>query len=114
MTTGGEFAPLFAKITDQAEGIGEKAQPNLEAILKLKPDVILASTKFPAEAIEKLSKIAVTIPVSHIATDWQDNLNLLAELSGKQEQAKQALQNYNDEVQALKEQIGPVLKDKTC
>lgn len=112
MTTGGEFAPMFAKITDQAEGIGEKSQPNLEAILKLKPDVILASTKFPAEAIEKLSKIAVTIPVSHIATDWQDNLNLLAELSGKQEQAKQALQNYNDEVQALKGQIGPVLQDK--
>ncbi|MBN3526798.1 ABC transporter substrate-binding protein [Paenibacillus apiarius] len=112
MTTGGQFAPLFAKITEGAEGIGEKSQPNIETILKLKPDVILASTKFPAEALEKLNKVTTTIPVSHIATDWEANLNLLAELTGKQEQAKQALQKYNDETAALKEKIGPIIKDK--
>ncbi|MCY9513225.1 ABC transporter substrate-binding protein [Paenibacillus apiarius] len=112
MTTGGQFAPMFAKITEGAEGIGEKSQPNIETILKLKPDVILASTKFPAEALEKLNKVTTTIPVSHIATDWEANLNLLAELTDKQEQAKQALQKYNDETAALKEKIGPIIKDK--
>ncbi|MEJ8545215.1 ABC transporter substrate-binding protein [Brevibacillus borstelensis] len=112
MTTGGKFAPMFAEITEGAEGIGEKAQPNIEAILKLKPDVILASTKFPAETIEKLNKVATTIPVSHIATNWEANLTLLAELAGKQDKAKQVLQTYSEEVQALKEKIGPVFKDK--
>ncbi|AMA72970.1 ABC transporter substrate-binding protein [Aneurinibacillus thermoaerophilus] len=112
MTTGGRFAPLFAKIIEGAEGVGEKTQPNMETILKLKPDVILASTKFPAETVEKLNKIATTIPVSHISTNWESNLNLLAELTGKQEQARQALQKYNEEVHGLKEKIGVVFKDK--
>ncbi|NEW06382.1 ABC transporter substrate-binding protein [Paenibacillus sp. SYP-B3998] len=111
-TVGGKFPPMFAKITQGVEGIGEKSQPNIEAILKLKPDVILSSTKFPAEAIEKLSKVATTIPVSHISTDWETNLNLLGEIAGKQEEAKKSLQSYKDELKVLKEKIGPVLKDK--
>ncbi|MGY4762082.1 iron-hydroxamate ABC transporter substrate-binding protein [Paenibacillus caseinilyticus] len=112
ITVGGVFPPLFAGITDKAEGIGEKSQPNLETILKLKPDVILMSTKFPAETIEKMSKIAVTIPVSHLASDWEKNLNLLAELTGKQERAKEVLSKYKSDAEALKEKIGPALKDK--
>ncbi|GIP31999.1 ABC transporter substrate-binding protein [Paenibacillus sp. J2TS4] len=112
MTTGGQFAPMFAPITQDTVGIGEKTQPNIEEILKLKPDVILASTKFPAETLEKLNKVTTTIPVSHISTYWQDNLKLLAELAGKQEQAEQVLQKYAEDSRAFKEQIGPVFKDK--
>ncbi|MCR8641649.1 ABC transporter substrate-binding protein [Paenibacillus sp. N1-5-1-14] len=112
MTSGGKFSPLFTKITAQSEKIGEKIQPNIETILKLKPDVILASTKFPAEMIDKLNKVATTIPVSHISTNWDANLNLLAELTGKQEDAKKLLQKYQDEIKSLKEKIGPVIKDK--
>ncbi|NOV01688.1 iron-hydroxamate ABC transporter substrate-binding protein [Paenibacillus planticolens] len=112
ITVGGKFPSLFASITDKAEGVGEKTQPNLETILKLKPDVILMSTKFPAETIEKMAKIGPTIPVSHISTDWENNLKLLGELTGKQDQANQVLQKYKSDAQALKEKIGPVLKDK--
>ncbi|WP_426445453.1 ABC transporter substrate-binding protein [Paenibacillus sp. S-38] len=112
ITVGGVFPPLFAPITDKAEGIGEKSQPNLEAILKLKPDVILMSTKFPAETIEKMSKIATTIPVSHIASDWENNLGLLGELTGKQDKVTEVLAQYKADTAALKDKIGPVLKDK--
>lgn len=112
LTVGGKFPALFSKITEGATGIGEKTQPSLETILKLKPDVILASTKFPAETLEKLGKVSTSIPVSHISTDWEANLNLLAELTGKQEQAKKALQSYKDELKSVKEKLGPVFKDK--
>lgn len=112
MTSGGSFEPLFADITEGAVSIGEKTQPNVETILKLAPDVILASTKFPAETIEKLGKVSTTIPVSHISTDWEANLNLLAELTGKEEQAKQVLDKYRKEAAELKEKIGPTLQDK--
>ncbi|WP_442603952.1 ABC transporter substrate-binding protein [Paenibacillus sp. KN14-4R] len=111
-TVGGQFPQIFEKITKDAEKIGEKTQPNIESVLKLKPDVILASTKFPAESIEKLNKVATTIPISHVSTNWEANLNLLAELTGKQDQAKQAMKKYQDDSKALKEKIGPVLKDK--
>lgn len=112
ITVGGKFPAMFAKITDTTQGIGEKTQPSIETILKLKPDVILSSTKFPAETGEKLEKVATTIPVSHISTDWQANLNLIGELTGKQEQAKQALQAYSNDVKTLREKVTPVFKDK--
>ncbi|MNS82751.1 Iron-uptake system-binding protein precursor [compost metagenome] len=112
ITIGGKFPPLFSKITEGAVGIGEKTQPDIEAILKLKPDVILASTKFPAETIEKLSKVSTTIPVSHISTNWENNLNLLAELTGKEELAKQALGKYQSDLAEVKKTISPAFKDK--
>ncbi|WP_438350443.1 ABC transporter substrate-binding protein [Paenibacillus sp. FA6] len=111
-TVGGDFPSMFADITDGVEGIGEKTQPNVETMLNLKPDIILGSTKFPAESIEKFKKVATTIPVSHISTDWEANLNLLAELTGRQEEAKQVLLKYKDDVKLFKEKIGTTFKDK--
>ncbi len=43
----GKFPELFKDITDKSVSTGEKMQPNMEKILELQPDVILASTKFP-------------------------------------------------------------------
>lgn len=112
ITVGGKFPSMFKKITEGVAAVGEKTQPNLEAILKLDPDIILSSTKFPAEAQEKFAKIATAIPVSHISTDWEANLHLLAELTGKQEQAKKVLQSYKDDLKTMKEKLAPVFKDK--
>jgi len=110
ITFGGKFPERFAPITDKAESIGEKTQPNFETILKLKPDVILGSTKFPAETAEKLKKIAPTILVSHIAVNWEANLRLLGELTGKQEQAEKAIAQYKQDLEAAKGTLTEKLK----
>ncbi|WP_438445417.1 iron-hydroxamate ABC transporter substrate-binding protein [Gorillibacterium sp. sgz5001074] len=112
ITVGGKFPAMFAPITGSTESIGEKSQPNVETILKLKPDVILGTSKFPADVSEKLVKIAPTFPVSHLSTDWEANLNLLAELTGKQAQAKQAIDQYKSDLEAAKARLGEKLKDK--
>ncbi|MFC4600896.1 ABC transporter substrate-binding protein [Cohnella hongkongensis] len=112
-TTGGEFPALYSRITKGVQGIGEKTQPNLEKILKLKPDVILTSTKFPAETNEKLGKIAVTIPVSHISTDWVNNLKLLGDLIGNKKAATQAVLQYQRELALVKKTLAPKLENKT-
>jgi len=112
ITVGGKFPDMFAEMTRSAQSIGEKAQPHMETILKLKPDVILGSTKFPPAVSEKLGKIAPTIPVSHISTNWEANLRLLAELTGKQDLAEQILKKYQRDVAAAKAQLGDRLKDK--
>lgn len=111
-TVGGEFPAMFSKITSGVKPIGEKMEPNLETILKLKPAVILSSTKFPAETNEKLAKIATTIPVSHISTDWMNNLKLLAALTGKQTESTQAILKYQSELKAAKAKLAPKFKDK--
>ncbi|MFF2885731.1 ABC transporter substrate-binding protein [Paenibacillus sp. NPDC057967] len=108
----GVFPPLFESITKNAVSVGEKTEPNYEAILSLKPDVILGSTKFPPEAAEKLSAIAPTILYSHVSTNWEANLKLLGELSGKQEQAEAEISKYKADLVAAKLEVGDSLKDK--
>lgn len=86
-----------------------KTEPNLEKILKLKPDVILGSTKFPPATIKKLDKVQTTIPVSHVSSDWESNLLLLGELTGKSEEAKSIISDYQKDLKQAKE----TLKDKS-
>jgi iron complex transport system substrate-binding protein len=112
ITFGGKFPELYTSITDQAQSIGEKTQPNFETILKLKPDVILGSTKFPAETAERLRKIAPTILVSHIATNWEDNLRLLGDLTGKREAADREIEQYKAELEKAKPTLQAKLADK--
>lgn len=108
----GEFPPMFQSITKNAQSIGEKTEPNFETILSLKPDVILGSTKFKPEVVEQLNKIAPTISYSHVSTNWEANLRLLGELSGKEEQAEQAISQYKADLEAAKASLGDSLKDK--
>ncbi|UIO42901.1 iron-hydroxamate ABC transporter substrate-binding protein [Brevibacillus brevis] len=112
ISVGGKFPEMFAPITGEATSIGEKIQPNLETILSLKPDVILGSSKFPPEMAEKLNKIAPTFPVSHISTNWEANLQLLGELTGKQAEAEKALNEYKSGIEAAKAKLGDGIKDK--
>lgn len=113
ITFAGQFPEMFSSIVTEAVSIGEKTQPNFETILQLKPDVILASTKFPDDVMEQLEKIATTIRVSHIATHWEDNLRLMGELSGKLEQAEQEIANYQTALEEVKPQLTENLQDKT-
>nr|WP_261800187.1 ABC transporter substrate-binding protein [Paenibacillus sp. PAMC21692] len=109
---GGEFPALFQSITTDAVSVGEKTEPNFEQILSLKPDVILGSTKFPAEVTEKLATIAPTILYSHISTNWEANLKLLGQLSGKEAQAEEEVAKYKADLEAAKSQLGDKLKDQ--
>jgi iron complex transport system substrate-binding protein len=108
----GEFPALFQSITTDAVSVGEKTEPNFEQILSLKPDVILGSTKFPAEVTEKLATIAPTILYSHISTNWEANLKLLGQLSGKEAQAEEEVAKYKADLEAAKSQLGDKLKDQ--
>jgi len=112
ITVGGKFPAMFTDITADTQSVGEKAQPNVEAILKLKPDVILGTTKFPADVAAKLTQITTTIPVSYLATDWEANLRLLAQLTGKEEQAEKVLADYKNDIAEAKSKLGDKLKDK--
>lgn len=112
ITVGGEFPVMFKDITAETKPIGEKIQPNIETILSLKPDIILGSTKFPAETLEKLNKVKDTIPVSHISTDWEDNLMLMGQLSGKEDKAKEIIEKYKEDAKEAKEKLGDKMKDK--
>ncbi|PIC58669.1 iron-uptake system-binding protein [Sporosarcina sp. P12(2017)] len=103
ITVAGEFPETFKAVVGNTESIGEKQQPNFEKILELQPDIILGTTKFKDEVVEKLEQIAPTILVSHISTNWQDNLKLMAQLGDKEEEAKTLLAQYDKDIKAATE-----------
>jgi iron complex transport system substrate-binding protein len=112
ISVGGKFPDLFKAVTGSSQSSGEKMQPNFEGILNMKPDVILSSTKAGQEVHDKLGKIATDIPVSHISTNWEANLRLLAELTGTQDKADQALQQYQADLDAARAKLSVSHKDK--
>ncbi|ADP34807.1 iron-hydroxamate ABC transporter substrate-binding protein [Bacillus atrophaeus] len=107
----GKFPDMFKDITDKATSTGEKMEPNIEKILELQPDVILASTKFPENTIKKLSNTATTIPVSHISSNWKENMMLLAQLTGKEKKAKEIIADYEQDLKDTKTKINGKAKD---
>lgn len=111
--TDGEKIPTYmAKAMEGATEVGHRQQPNAEAILKLKADVILGTSKFQAAVAEQLNKVAPMIPVSHISSNWEANLLMLGDITGKQDQAKQVIEKYKKDAEAAKGKIAANVKDK--
>lgn len=112
MTISGKFPAVFAQILQEAHPIGERMQPNFEEILKVSPDIILSSDKFPTATQEQLGKISTHIAISHFATDGDANLRLLGELSGKQELAEKIISQYHSEAAQAKSNLPQSLQNK--
>jgi iron complex transport system substrate-binding protein len=76
------------------KAVGTLQAPNIEAIIALKPDLILG-TKFRQQAFyDKLSKIAPTVFTEKVGVTWKENFLLDAEALGKKDQATQLLSTY--------------------
>lgn len=112
VTTAGELPAYLAADLEGATSIGEKTEPNYETILSLKPDVILGSSKYKEEVVEQLNKIGTMIPVSHISTNWEDNLLLMGTLSGKTAEAEKIIADYKADAEEAKTKLSANLQDK--
>jgi iron complex transport system substrate-binding protein len=112
VTTAGELPAYLAADLEGATSIGEKTEPNYETILSLKPDVILGSSKYKEEVVEQLNKIGTMIPVSHISTNWEDNLLLMGTLSGKTADAEKIIADYKADAEEAKAKLSANLQDK--
>ncbi|MCY1703464.1 ABC transporter substrate-binding protein [Deinococcus sp. SL84] len=70
--------------------VGTRAQPSLEAISALKPDLILADSKTHAEVLPALHKLARTQDYPNRSASYDDvmeQLRSVGELTGRREQA---------------------------
>ncbi|MFB9627941.1 ABC transporter substrate-binding protein [Nonomuraea helvata] len=76
------------------KAVGTTQAPNIEAIMALKPDLILGSKFRQAAFYDKLSKIAPTVFTEKVGITWKENFLLDAEALGKKDQAQQLLSAY--------------------
>ncbi|MFI6533378.1 ABC transporter substrate-binding protein [Nonomuraea sp. NPDC050547] len=76
------------------KSVGTLQQPNLEAIIALKPDLILGTKFRQAAFYDKLSKIAPTVFTEKVGVTWKENFTLDADALGKPAEAAKLLSDY--------------------
>jgi iron complex transport system substrate-binding protein len=86
--------------------VGTIAEPNLEAILALEPDLILSSKLRHEEIYDELSAIAPTVFAETVGVVWKDNLRLNAQALGKEAEAEALFEAYEARLAELREALG--------
>lgn len=91
------------------EIIGRFNQPNLEAIFKLKPDLILGAKSISEKLYPKLSQIAPTVFIEGAGRswDWKNNFRIYANALNRTEQAEQLLADYEQQLAGLQASLVP-------
>ncbi|MBD2355414.1 iron-siderophore ABC transporter substrate-binding protein [Tolypothrix sp. FACHB-123] len=106
---------LFRGVSnDEAAGIeiiGNGNQPNLEKVIKLKPDLILMR-EYQKSLYKQLSAIAPTVMVDlpGLNYSFKENLRFIAQVLGEGEKAEQVIAQYYERVKKLQNLIGESLK----
>ncbi|AFZ69272.1 ABC transporter substrate-binding protein [Deinococcus peraridilitoris] len=103
---GAGFPSYLKGKTDGITDVGTIAQPNLEKILALKPDLILTSKIRHGNIYEQLSKIAPTVMAETVGVVWKDNLKLNAKALNREAQANKLLSNYYARAKKLQAGLG--------
>lgn len=99
---GSGLPDYLSEMTEGIELVGTIGEPNLEAILGLKPDLILSS-KLRHEALyDQLSEIAPTVFTETVGVAWKDNLRVYAEALGKQDALALRLGEYRAKLQTVR------------
>ncbi|MFJ4902654.1 ABC transporter substrate-binding protein [Streptomyces sp. NPDC088727] len=105
-TEDGFPAYLPAARTKGIKEVGEIANPNLEAVASLKPDLILTSKVRDGDRYKQLSAIAPTVMTESTGSDWKNNFKVHAEALGKQAEAKKVIAAYDAHVAKVTEAVG--------
>jgi iron complex transport system substrate-binding protein len=99
-----QFADYLGNVsaaTRNSVNVGTIAEPNLEKILALKPDLII-SAKVRQEALyPQLSKIAPTVFSVSTGPTWKENVVLLGEAIGEKAKAEKLVAAYEDRAAAV-------------
>lgn len=102
------FSPYLGDVADATKdsvNVGTMAEPNLEKILELQPDLIV-SAKVRHEALyPQLSKIAPTIFSVSTGPTWKENVVFLGEALGKKAKAEELVKAYEDRAQKVGAEI---------
>ncbi|MBE9160701.1 iron-siderophore ABC transporter substrate-binding protein [Nodosilinea sp. LEGE 06152] len=103
-------ANLWADEMQEVTSLGLDEQINLEAILALQPDLILAS-QWNAEPIYgQLSAIAPTVLDGAILGEWKNSFAIHSAALGKTQQAEQQMTHYQERVRDVQQRLGDKLQ----
>lgn len=102
-----QISTLLPKQAAGIENVGLLGEPNLEKLVQLKPDLILAA--YPRPNYEQLSAIAPTVffwDQDPVYQHWQDMFRAYAEALGKTQVANNILSDYQQRTVELVAALG--------
>jgi iron complex transport system substrate-binding protein len=108
----GSIIPNLGKKAEGIVSLGKDSQPNIEKMVQLNPDLILGFS-ISAEQYKLFSQIAPTVTLDYIQFGWKDAFSRIAETTGKSEQAKKLLDEYQQRVEKIRTFVNHNLKGKT-
>ncbi|MBA2942837.1 iron-siderophore ABC transporter substrate-binding protein [Paenibacillus sp. CGMCC 1.16610] len=98
---------LRAKM-DGVKDLGEETQPNVEAIIALKPDLIIGTKARHEKLYPQLNSIAPTIITEEIF-DWKANLKYASDALYMKEEGDKILADWDKKVAEFKQKAGDKL-----
>lgn len=91
--------------------VGNNEQPNLEKIFSLKPDLIIGLEHIKS-IYDKLSQISPTVLGNWQGyPSWKDHFNFVAQVLGKEAEAKQVWAHYEQRINDLRTELGSNYQD---
>lgn len=97
--------------------VGKRAQPNLEVIQSVQPDLIIGDAKRHSEIYTQLSQIAPTILVKSVEgtfSELEEAFKTIASVFGKEEKAAEVILKSNKRIEEVKQQlVGKGIKTQT-
>jgi iron complex transport system substrate-binding protein len=95
------------RVTSQPIYIGTHQSPSLEAMLVLKPDLILGRYMSGTQ-YTTVSKVAPVLPLNKDPVEWQQDFIVLAEMVNQQQLANQVIEQYNQTITRTKTKLATV------
>ncbi|OXM85740.1 ABC transporter substrate-binding protein [Paenibacillus rigui] len=105
--------PWYNYLRPQMEGVknlGDETQPNVEAILALKPDLIIGAKSRHEKIYPQLNSIAPTVIVEELF-NWKENMKIAADALSKQDEAAKFLSDWDQRVAEFKQKAGGKLSN---
>lgn len=102
----GTLPTYLAERTQDVEIVGTIAEPNLEAIAALQPDLILSNKLSHEDIYTDLSGIAATVFAESVGVAWKDTVRTVGEALGRPTDAERILADYLAKAQQTGQAFG--------
>lgn len=95
------------------EKIGGFADPNMEKIVSLKPDLVLATDMHqkPVEQLEKLN-IPVVVLTPKDIPEMLNSIEIIGKISGKEAESLKLVETLKDRIKAVEDKVAGIPQDK--
>lgn len=90
------------------QSVGSLTDPNVEKIIELKPDVVIASTHFKDDVAKKLEDLGIKVVVLYDASDFNgayDTINTLGQIVNAGDKAKNIVDSMKKKIEDVQEKV---------